>query len=74
MEISKLELTCEKIETINPGHYDMNIDMRKISHIEISNNDIPDLVELVGMDRILDFIGEDKARDYFGIEDEDAEE
>ena len=67
-----MTIVCESIDEIRLENYEAQVTFGKVTSIDYDFSDIETLVEMIGVDRILDAIDRDKALNHFGIfEDED---
>jgi len=68
----KMTVVCESIDEIRLENYEAKITFGKVTNIDYDFRDIDTLVEMIGVDKILDAIDRDKALRHFGVfEDED---
>ncbi len=68
----KMTIVCESIDEIRLENYEAQVTFGKVTSIDYDFRDIDTLVEMIGVDKILDAIDRDKVLSHFGIfEDED---
>ncbi len=68
----KMTIVCESIDEIRLENYEAQVTFGKVTSIDYDFRDIDTLVEMIGVDKILDAIDRDKVLNHFGIfEDED---
>jgi len=68
----KMTIVCESIDEIKLENYEAQVTFGKVTSIAYDFRDIDTLIEMIGVDKILDTIDRDKVLNHFGIfEDED---
>jgi len=68
----KMTIVCDSIDEIRLENYEAQVTFGKVTSIDYDFRDIDTLVEMIGVDKILDAIDRDKVLNHFGIfEDED---